>query len=309
VASLLAAAGAVAAVDRYPRLGWGVLAAAILFPAAASVAYLRTVVTPGTRDAVLDWIDASLPHGSRVLTTIHELGLDRSRFEMIEETGSEPLDRRLAREVDVVVWHRSSDAPLGGLKSVWRGEPRTGGGGFGEAPEGPLSSLYNAIVLYRVPAGEGNRYQPVPLTPAMASASSNNADSGKAVDGRRDTVWVTASSQDGREWFQLVWPSPMRVGRVELRLGTKPNRYGASLRVAVTTDGEGWTGIPSASARPPVPEQIGRDSGDASQVVVLEPTLTRGIRISQGGVAPRQWGFAEIEVGAVDDGGLEAVRR
>ncbi len=296
VASLLAAAGIVAVVGRYPRLGWGVLAAGILLPAAASVEYLRTIVTPGTRDAVLDWVDASLPRGGRVLTTVHELGLDRSRFEVIEETGSEPLDRRLAREVDLVVWHRSGDAPLAGLQSVWRGEPRTGGGGFGEMPEAPLSSLDHSIVLYRVPAGESNRYQPVPLTPAMASASSNGADAGKAVDGRRDTAWVTESSQDGREWFQLVWPTPVRVGRVELRLGTKPKRYGANLRVAVTADGERWTVVPSASGRPPVPQQIGRDSGDASQVVVLEPTLTRGIRIAQGGTAPRQWGFAEIEV-------------
>ncbi len=300
--ALVAGRGFEVLARRAPRASWAVAAVAVLAPFVTSVDYLRSVALPGTRDLALDWIEAHVPPGARVLNTVHELGLDRSRFEVIEQTGKKPLDRRLAREVDLVVWHRWSDAPLTGLESVWRGEPRSGGGGFGQKPESASSSLDYPIVLYRVPADVGNRYRRVAVTPATASASSNGADADKATDGRLDTLWATESSRED-EWFQLVWPAPERVARVELRLGNLPNRYGLNPQLAVTTDGERWTPVPSASARPPVPEQIGRDAGKASQVLVLEPTLTRGIRVSQeGGAAPRPWGFAEIEVSAIDEG-------
>jgi hypothetical protein len=59
--------------------------------------------------------------------------------------------------------------------------------------------------------------------------------------------------------------------------------------------------VPSANARPPTEEQLDRDRGGASQLVVLEPVWTRGVRLEAGAFADRAFGFAEIRLDSVPE--------
>ena len=300
IMALVAAAGFEALRRRSSRLAWVTAAAAALFPLATSAAYLHAIALPSPRDLAVDWADSHLPDRARILNTTHELGLDRSRFEVIQETGSPRLDRLLARQSDLVLWRWPDRATIAGFDAVWRSKPRIPGGAFGEMPVLSLASQSQPIVLFQPPPSLRLSYHAVPLDGAVASAWANPDQAPNALDGRLDTSWVTEGPQRPRDWFQILLPRRVRLGRVELLLGDRPQRTARGLRVAVTDDGTRWTWVPVANARPPVDEQLDRDRGGASQLVVFEPAWTRGLRLEAGAFGDRPWGVAEVRLESVD---------
>src|SRR2546428_9103327 len=58
--------------------------AAAALPLAASIDYVHGVSVPGTRDAVLEWVDKNLPAGSHLVSSVSDLGLDRHRYQIVE---------------------------------------------------------------------------------------------------------------------------------------------------------------------------------------------------------------------------------
>lgn len=300
IMALVAAAGFDALRRRASRLAWGTAAAAALFPLGASTAYLRAISRPSPRDLAVEWAGSHLPDRARILNTAHELGLDRSRFEVIQETGSPRLDRWLARQSDLVVWRWPDRATLAGFHAVWRGKPRLRGGGFGEMPELSLVSQGQSIVLFQPPPELRPSYQAVPLDRAVATSWANPDQAPNVIDGRLDTSWSTEGPQRPHDWLQVRLPSRVRLGRLELLLGDRPRRSARGLRIGVTEDGTHWTWIPWASARPPVEEQLDRSIGGASQVAVFEPVWTRGLRLEAGAFADRPWGVAELRLESIE---------
>jgi hypothetical protein len=296
LAALVAARGFAALAERAPRLSWAVAGLAVLLPLGTSTAYVRSVTLPGTRDLALDWIEANVPPGARVLSSIHELGVDRKQLEVIEETTRPALDRRLAQEADLVVWHLPDRGAIAGFETVWQGEPRLAGGGFGEEPEASLASVHLPVILARPTAALRTRYRAVPLAGAAISASSNSADARLATDGRLDTSWSTARAQAFGDWFDVVLEKPIRLGRVELSLGSMTKWKGESLQLSVSDDGVHWRAITSAAGRARVEEQPNGASGQASQVLVTEGVTARGVSVRQIAEGDRRWGFAEIRI-------------
>jgi 4-amino-4-deoxy-L-arabinose transferase-like glycosyltransferase len=300
IAALVAGLGFDSLRLRSPRLAWITAAAAVLFPLGASSAYLRGISVPSPRDLVVDWAETHLPARARILNTVHELGLDRTRFEVIQETGSPGLDRLLARQSDLVIWRWPNRATVEGFETVWRSKPRLRGGAFGEMPEVSLVSQAQPIVLFQIPESLRLTYRTVPLDGAALSGSANSDQSANVVDGRLETSWSTEGPQRPSDWFQILLPRRVRLGRIEMLLGDKPQRAARGVRVAVTDDGTSWTWIASANARPAVEEQLDRDSGGASQLLVIEPVWTRGVRLRAGAFGDRPWGFADLRLESVD---------
>ena len=259
------------------------LAAATIWPLAVSAAYVRNVTHPGTRDLALDWIEARLPEGARVLNGVEDLGLAPGRFEVLAPTGSVELDRILASSADLTV---RAGVPVGleGFDRVYLAEPR-----------GPESGP--GIGIYRAPAWLQARAVAVPLAQARLSGSSRAEDLPLLIDGRLETAWVAGDAQRPGEWIQVDLPEPVMLTRVELLLGPHPLRYGRNLHLLVSEDAASWTRVRVAAGRPPVEEQSLRGEG-ASQVLWIEPRRVRSLRIVQAGTADRRWGIAELRLAA-----------
>ncbi|MFI5183890.1 MAG: discoidin domain-containing protein, partial [Vicinamibacteria bacterium] len=134
------------------------------------------------------------------------------------------------------------------------------------------------------------------LKDALVAASSNTADARLAIDGRLDTAWSTERSQAPGDWFDVVLKEPIRLGRVELLLGPKSKWKGEALRLSVSEDGGQWRAIASAQGRAPVDEQPRTGDGMASQVLLAEGVLVRGVSVRQIADGNRRWGFAEIRI-------------
>src|SRR5207249_1746332 len=174
VAFVLAGAGAewVAGGRRGVLALVAVVAAAL--PLLASLAYLRGVVAPSTRDRALDAVEAAAGRGSLVVSSVERLGLDPFHVEVMELDGLGRSQRAQIEEADFVVSTESDDAEaLAGLEKVREAEPVDRWNGPG-------------LTVWRVPASLHPARRRLPLEPAWLSASENPAELPQAVDGRDD---------------------------------------------------------------------------------------------------------------------------
>jgi 4-amino-4-deoxy-L-arabinose transferase-like glycosyltransferase len=263
----------------------GLLLAAL--PLAHSVAYVREIARPGTRDLALDWAEANVPDGARVLSTVERLGLDERRMELTEVLRLGPHDRPLPLEMDYVLATAADDArALEGLVEQARFEP-------GSAVAGPT---IRALV---VPVALRPSYRPVAVEPGMLSASENAAELARACDGDSETLWRTLDPQRPGDWLAVALGAPVDLARIELRLGPHGRLAARELQVAVSPDGDTWTDVRSRPARPPLDRQR-PEAGAGSQVLVLTPPVhTRFIRIGLRRSGAHRWGVAELRLLAV----------
>ncbi|MBI3932734.1 MAG: glycosyltransferase family 39 protein [Acidobacteria bacterium] len=278
------------AVDALARRR-GVLVSAVVacvaagFPLSASIAYVRAVRQPQTADLIVDWIDAHVPPGSRILSAVRGLGFDRRRYEVIEVPRRRTLRRAQPLDADVVVApERLRSAILRGLPVAFAARPATP---FGGAP----------LAVRVVPRDRRPTYRPVPLAEARLQASSAPEALEALTDGRVETRWQTDGPQQGQEWVEIRLARPERLARVELVLGDSVHA-GRALRLQFSPQGAGWRRLPSAPGRPRLRSQ----RGQPSQVLVFRPVTARGLRILQRGRSARAWAIAEIRLDTVDGG-------
>jgi dolichyl-phosphate-mannose-protein mannosyltransferase len=284
--AIVASLGFEALASRRARLAWALALGGALWPLADSIAYVRGIGVPDTRDRALDWIEAHMARGSRVLTNMPDLGLGAAGFEALAPTGSPDDDLTLALNADLVAWSGTDAAGFAGLAPVAvfeRGEPRL------EAPR---------IALLTIPDERRPRYREVGLATARVAASSDAADVAALTDGRIDTSW--AGEVDGHETVEIRLASPIRLGRIELLLGDHPQRFARSLVLEGTADGSSWRRLRAIDGRGPVREQMSQKSASPSQVLIVDPVLVRGIRVEGWARRRHRWGLAEIRVDALD---------
>jgi len=130
IAALLAARGFETVRGRWPRIAWPAAALAVALPGLESLGYALALRQPLTRDLALDWIEAELPRGSRVLSAVPDLGLDRFAYDVAGFSGEPALDALAAARADVVVALRD-DPRAGdpGLETRHLALPATGWSG------------------------------------------------------------------------------------------------------------------------------------------------------------------------------------
>jgi hypothetical protein len=283
---LVAALGFESVARRFPRTAWILVLAGALVPVRDAAHYVRAVSRPGTRDRALDWVEAHVPPGGVVFTSMPELAFDSARRELLFPAGSPQQNRLTADGVGALVWEQEAPEWLKGRLPDAVFEPS-------DPLEGPR------VVAYRA-RDVSSRWRPLSLGGARLSASSNAVDLPAAADGRLETYWKAAEPDTAEEWLDVALPTPVWIGRIELLLGQRPNRAGRRLRVSVSDDGHRWTPIVSAPGRPEVERQVGIEEGEGSQVVLVAPTLTRWVRISAQSPPGKRWGFAELHLDAVD---------
>jgi hypothetical protein len=266
-----------------PGAAWALSLVTALVPFLRSAAYVIEVSRPSTWDRALDWALATAPPGARIVTGDGDVGLDHRRFEVLPASGAPGRDRLLTRDADLVLW--PGTAP--GLESLAPAFVADPGGVHG----GPR------VLGYRVPGSLRRSYAPVPLATTRLSASESPQDVDLTRDGDLTTWWSTAGPQRAGQWFEVDLPSPQAIARVTLLLGFHPLRRARDLHVMVSDDGREWRQIASATARAPIEEQDGREGFE--EVMLLEPTPARMLRLVQVGSGERRWGFAEIRLDAL----------
>jgi Dolichyl-phosphate-mannose-protein mannosyltransferase/F5/8 type C domain len=271
-----------------PRLAAAAALLGALPPLVESVGYARDARRPGTRDRAADWVlDHVAPEGM-TLTSMRQIGFDR-RSNVVLVRGVPEQDRLLALAADAII-QPAREPPLV-ARPV---ELAT----FEAVHDPDVEGA--AIVISRAPEGARRFFRDVPLAGAVLRSSSGRGDLPALLDGRLDTYWATATAGPGREWIEIQLPTPVCLGRVELRLGRRAPRWGRHARLSTGADDGGWRTLVAAPGRPTVDEQPGVDDGEASQVFLVEPVVTRRLRIEASSAPGKRWGFAELRLSEVE---------
>ena len=281
---LLVARGVEAFRSALPR-SWPVILGAALVPLGSSLGYLGYTLTPGAWDRAVDWIDANVPPGSRIVNALPALGLDRSRFEVVRAPARLAAARLLALHSDVLILEGNAAREIasGGLQEAFRAGPTR------DDPP---------IAIFLVPPELRPQYQPVPLVRAFLTASENEAQLAGVLDDDPATAWSTGEAQRPGAWIQVDLPGPVVLGRIDLGLGEKAARFGRDIHLLVTADGRSWIEVRTFSGRPP-PERQHASRGEKSEVLVIEPLPVRGVRLVQIGSADKRWGVARLRLDAL----------
>jgi hypothetical protein len=290
-AAVAAAIGFDAFWQRSRAAAWALALGAALIPLVDSVGYVREVRRPGTRDRAVDWAEAHVALGGRILATRSDLGFDRRRIEVLFTSGNEDHDRLLARNVDAIVGPAESIDVLPDVVPVYvarSADPEIAGPPIGVLP---------------VPDRFRDRYRTLPIERAVLSASSGAASLPLATDGSLETHWKTDERGGGEEWLEIELPEAATVSRIELSLGRRPTRAGRRVRVLLSEDGRQWTDARAAQGRPEPAAQIGAEDEKASQLLLFQPTRAKRIRVSAWSPPRQRWGFAEIRIDAPEPPG------
>jgi mono/diheme cytochrome c family protein len=134
--------------------------------------------------------------------------------------------------------------------------------------------------------------QPLPNRAAWKlTASHNDKEAAKAIDGDLATRWDTRKPQSPDMWFQIDLPEPTDITGLILDTGKSRNDYPRKFKIELSTNGTEWEKLTL------------QGEGDAGVIDYLftKPTKAKSIRISQLGEAKGTfWSIHELQVlGAV----------
>ncbi|PYQ21480.1 MAG: hypothetical protein DMF81_15255 [Acidobacteria bacterium] len=261
-----------------------VAAVAAAVPLVSSVAYLRGVVAPSTRDRVLDAMEPAAPRGSLVISSVERLGLDPSRVEVMEMDHLGPSHRAQLREADFVVsTERDDPASLAGLEKLLETAPVN-------AWNGPR------LTVWRVPPAQRPLRRRVRLDPAWLSASENPAEMPLACDGRDDTWWRTEGVQRPGDWLQVRLPAPVLLDRIELDVDGNGRFAARELQLLVSADGRRFDEAPTRPGRPPLDDQRVEGKSHSQVLLLTPPAPSRAFRLVLTRPGAHRWGVAELRV-------------
>jgi len=283
VLSVLAGRAVASVAKRSPLAAVGAVLAAAALPLAASIDYVRGVSVPGTRDAVLEWIDKNLPAGSRIVSSVSDLGLDRRRYEVVEVPRLDERTRALARHADAIIsGPGDSELVVRQLGTLYAADP-------------PNPHAGPRLVVSAPPPEDRPAYEELRPAARWLSASEAQERLPAMVDGDRGTAWMTSGAQSPGAWIRIDLPEARTIGGVQLVLRGRGRGYGKNLHVFATEDGQEWSRVDVLQGRPPVAAQLPSPEGPA-QVLIFEPRRVKALRIEQVGRRLRPWAIAELRL-------------
>jgi hypothetical protein len=270
-------------------------ACAAVAPTGRALEYVRTVSGPSAQDRALDWIEANVPAGARILETRPDatfggrpgamIGLSPERYELLFHPSSEDRWglRLLAPHMDLVIKHPG----LGGrwtehLRIVYPARSWQG---------------YHVFNLLAAPDALRPDYEPLPPARQRITASGNATALPRLHDGDLSTAWSSLKPRAGNEWIQLELEEPATIGKLELVVPTPAHRVDPELKVLTSEDGSTFRNVHAVKARAPLEAQPAVNR-PASQILVLNPRPVRALRVHQLGIADAPWKIAELRVGA-----------
>jgi hypothetical protein len=261
----------------------GVLALAGLaaMPLSAAVGYVSEIRKPSTRDEIVDAAHSSLPPGARVLTTLPDLGFDRSRLEVGD----------LRNPAQAPYW----DALVALDTEEWRA-------GFDVLHVAAPRSVYSGPRLFLLAPTDRlrPRLRSLDLGSALFTASHQVSELALLRDGDPATHWATPSPQAGDEWIRVELLAEAPIVRVELVQGTRPDAFAAEIEIRVGRPGEAPRPVRAFEGRAALEEQDRR--GRSRVLILADATPTIAIELRQIGRRRRPWAVAELRLDAVEPG-------
>jgi 4-amino-4-deoxy-L-arabinose transferase-like glycosyltransferase len=279
VLALLAGVAVETAWRFRPAAGALLLAVAAAWPLSSSLEYLQAIQRPTTRERLAAWLRAEVPPGSVILSSLDDF--DGGRQVEVLKVDRLGADNRLqALEADFVVRTRK-DAPeaFTELIRIERLEP--------DNPfVGPPLEVWTADSRCRP------RWTRIDLSSAAVSSSANPKD---VEHIRADPSPETEDAARVGDWVRVVLPRPALLGRIELVPGTAWRRSARRPRVKIHRDGR-WDWVHAWPGRPHMRDQV----GSRTQVLLIEPVETDGVKLVQAAPTNRRWSIGEVRLEAPD---------
>jgi hypothetical protein len=280
---------------RWPWAAGGLALLAILPPLAVSAAYSKVASRPWPADEALDWIEANVPAGARLLETRQdaargrggalEIGVDPARHELL--TLRSDKDRaaiaRLISHVDFVItdrFTREAWADRVDEAQVFRYRLRPRRWPLGEPVPGPVGIR---VTRPRHPAA----LEPLDLSDAVLRASENAAHLPALLDMDPASVWTVGTTQTeatpAEPWLEIRLPRPIPVAVVDLRMADAGAETGPPARLQVLAADGSWKDAAAVDARPPLAEQRAAmrrgSTRPLGQRLVLDGREVSGLRL------------------------------
>jgi hypothetical protein len=261
--------------------------AAAAMPAMSASRYVRDLRAPSARDRALDWIAANASEGARLLSTVKDLGLDRTRFEVLVAEQLDARTQRWAAHMDLVVSGPQDDpSALAGFDVVQAFEPA------------PVPSDV-AIRVLRPGAAIRPVYVALPIDAASLAVSENPEQAAAMVDGDVETFWRTNGPQvPDASWIEVRLPQRATIGRVVVGLGRHWRREPRNLHVFARDGDAPWRRLPAFPGRAPVDQQP-LPVAERSLELIVPPTPITAVRLVQVGRAGKHWNVAALRLEAV----------
>jgi Dolichyl-phosphate-mannose-protein mannosyltransferase len=303
---------------RWPVVAGGLALLAVLSPLAGSAAYANLARRPWPADEALDWIEANVPAGARLLETREdaargrggalEIGVDPARHELV--TLRPDKDRiaiaRLIPHMDFVITDRSTReawADRVNEEQVFRHPLRPRRWPLGEPVPGPVAIR---VTRPRHPA----LLEPLDLSDAVLLASEDAPHLPALLDGDPASVWTVgtakAEATPAERWLEIRLPRPIPVAVVELRMADGGTETGPPARLHVLAADRSWKDAAAVDARPPFAEQRAAarrgSTRPLGQRLVLDGGEVPGLRLVW--LSPRKgsWALSDLRIEVLSAG-------
>ncbi len=283
--AVLAGIGLEAAWKRSRVLGVALLLIAVGVPLNTTIRDVAAFRRPSTLDRVLDWTSANIAAGRRIATTHAQIGLDRTRYEIVPMADWSPAGRRAAGYADVVI------AVVADRREPLPGFSRR----FSADPTHPLEGPAMEVLVRDTDVASTTL---VDLRNARLRASEGGDRLGLVVDGDLGTRWETKETQRAGMWVEVGLETPRLIDRVELAMGGRPNQWGRHVEIEISEDGREWVRVETTPGRAMVPDQVQGEGGRTQVLLLTTPQAAVALRVILVDSGQPRWGFAEMALHA-----------
>ena len=136
---------------------------------------------------------------------------------------------------------------------------------------------------------------PIPSAALSLSASDNRSGMAQAIDGRRETRWLTGRPQDGTEWLRVDFDRPRDVATFTVAVERSMTDYPRDLEVVSVVDGAEGPTLFRGSVLGALGAGVLANPEHPNAVLTLPPNRSSGLLLKQHGQAPSWfWSVDEL---------------
>lgn len=260
---------------------------AAIVPLRQSISRVQPLMQASPRDGALEWIEANLPAGARILETRPEalpkqraqlIGADPRRYELLYRFPGQRGLQLLAEDVDLVITGPEARA------------------GWSEELQPVFLAATDGEVLFQLKMARRDdrpRYRRMEVGALSLETSAGAARAGLLVDRDPTTAWSSGPMKNGA-WIEARWDRPRPLARVELWIANHPSRE-PDLEILTRGPDGSFHSRTVVPGREPLASQFAAGRR-ASQVFLLNPEPVSGLRIRIADGTGEPWLIAEMEL-------------
>ena len=307
---LLAAAPVEALATRRRLPALALAALCLAFPLRGSLRYASLTARPSPSDQALDWIEARLAAGARIVETRADavssgrggglkLGIDPRRYDVLYRAAEDnPAELALlVPYADLVILDAGAEAPwaapLQDLQ-VFR---------YPKLPDPwlPLAAPRAGPVALRLAAPTSRPgTEAIRVAPTQLAASDRPGLLPALLDDDPATAWSTGTAARGGEWLEVRFDAPVPLAAVELGFESIGPGRTPRLRLLAPSGG-GWREVAFAEGRPPLADQARLGVAQPRQFLILDGAPLTALRILEIEPLTSPWTLTDLRLSRLRD--------